>query len=174
MIVTNLVKVPLRSKTTARKSIFIIVPVMAIVGAAVTVTIPQIVKADTDCSQPLTQQDRYYCGYNAGSQQAQNCENDHTSSYCAGFDAGYAASWSASQRTPQPQNLSTSQPTPPQPQNLSTSQPTPTENTTPQTQQCGLGKTIGSDGLCHYSVTGVLEACINHFAICSTLGHLLG
>lgn len=121
---------------------------------------PQIVKADTDCLQPLTQQDRYYCGYNAGSQQAQDCQNHHTSSYCAGFDAGYAASWSASQPTPQPQNLSTSQ-------------PTPTENTTPQPQQCGLGKTIGSGGLCHYSVSGVLEACINHFAICSALGHLL-
>jgi hypothetical protein len=147
MIVTNLVKVPLRSKTTAMKSIFIIVPVMAIVGAAVTVTIPQIVKADTDCSQPLTQQDRYYCGYNAGSQQAQDCENHHTSSYCAGFDAGYAASWSASQRTPQPQNLSTTQPTPPQPQNLSTTQPTPPQPQNLSTTQpyVNPGTNIGSN-----------------------------
>jgi hypothetical protein len=30
-----------------------------VVAIVVTVTIPQIVKADTDCSQPLTQQDRY-------------------------------------------------------------------------------------------------------------------
>ncbi|MFZ0512522.1 MAG: hypothetical protein WAM14_13020 [Candidatus Nitrosopolaris sp.] len=30
------------------------------------ITMPQIAKAYLDCSLPLTQDDRYYCGYNQG------------------------------------------------------------------------------------------------------------
>lgn len=69
-LVTNLAKVPLRSKITVMKRIFIIVPLMAILIGAMMVTLPQIAKAETDCSPQLTQHDKYYCGYNIGSQPA--------------------------------------------------------------------------------------------------------
>jgi hypothetical protein len=67
---------------------------------------PQI-KA-TNCSQPVTQQDRYNCGYNQGYMDAQRDWNldkgedpscphatEHTSEYCNGYAIGYIASWNA-------------------------------------------------------------------------------
>ncbi len=62
----------------------IFVPViMAIAIASMTATIPvitmpQIAKADTDCSQTyLTQQEKYNCGYNRGYLDAQRDWNLH-------------------------------------------------------------------------------------------------
>jgi hypothetical protein len=108
----------------------IFVPViMAIAIASMTATIPvitmpQIAKADTDCSQTyLTQQEKYNCGYNRGYLDAQRDWNlhrfppgsggdnscphakEHTLKYCNGYQIGYTTSRNA--RLNQGPNLST-------------------------------------------------------------------
>jgi hypothetical protein len=121
------------------------------------------------------------------------CPEGHTTNYCDGFHDGYAKLWSTmvftyiQQHRPQfqypissqLQNYSTTQ----LPQNYTPPQTQPVQNYTPpqtqpvqpeQPQQCGLGKTIGSDGLCHYSVEGIIGACLNHFGTCTSLFHILG
>ena len=188
-----------------------------------------------------TKSANYNSGYNHGWQEGKDdrnggkytslsggnnfCPEGHTTNYCAGFHAGYTASWSASQPPTPPQNLTPQPPTPPQnltpqpptppqnltpqpptppqnltpqpptpPQNLTPQPPTPPQNLTPQPyvnpktnignntqpstpapspQQCGLGKTIGDDGECHYSIPGIEKACQEHSTICSFLKGLL-
>lgn len=38
---------------------------------------------------------------------------------------------------------------------------------------CGFAQTVGSDGLCHYSVPGAVNACEQHLPECLTLGKLV-
>jgi hypothetical protein len=38
---------------------------------------------------------------------------------------------------------------------------------------CGFAQTIGSDGLCHYSVQGAINACEQHLPECVGLGKLV-
>jgi hypothetical protein len=73
---------------------------------------PQIAKAETDCSQTnLTQNERYNCGYNKGYVDAHRDWNsqrwtpssggdntcphakEHTFEYCNGYQVSYTASW---------------------------------------------------------------------------------
>lgn len=146
MTVTNLIEVPLRSKATVLKPIFMIVSVMAITIAAIAtipvVTMPQIAKAYLDCSRPTTQEDRYSCGYKQGYLDAQrdwnlhrfppgsggdnSCPraNGHTFEYCNGYQVGYTASWNnlAKQSSQNP-------PSNPPPSNTTT-QPPANANTT--------------------------------------------
>jgi hypothetical protein len=94
--------------------------------------------------------------FQAGQGENIACPDGHTDNFCSGWTHGYDTEWNAlSQPTPIP-----SQPTP------IPSQPTPT--------QCGLGQTIGNDGLCHLSITGVIKACSDHPGACGILLHLLG
>lgn len=37
---------------------------------------------------------------------------------------------------------------------------------------CGFAQTVGSDGVCHYSIRGALNACAEHLGECITLGKL--
>lgn len=70
----------------------------------------------------------------------------HTPAFCNGYTKGYTYEWNTLYNQSQQ------------------SQPT----------QCGLGQTIGNDGLCHLSLKGVIKACADHPAACSLLRHLLG
>jgi hypothetical protein len=38
---------------------------------------------------------------------------------------------------------------------------------------CGFAQTMGSDGLCHFSVQGALNECGQHLAECLSLGKLV-
>jgi hypothetical protein len=92
--------------------------VMAIVIAAMMAMMPvmtslQIAKAYVDCSRPVTQEDRYVCGYNRGyldahrdwnlhrfppeSGRDNSCPHakKHTPEYCNGYQIGYTTYWNA-------------------------------------------------------------------------------
>jgi hypothetical protein len=88
-----------------------------------------------------------------------DCPIGHTQAYCNGYTKGYTYEWNyqwqQSQPAPTPFNAT---PMPPQ---------------QPQQPQCGLGQTIGNDGLCHFSIEGIKKACQEHSTICSLLEGLL-